>query len=146
MRIGGASRQGWWAFGLTSAAVLWGVALVVGALVIPTYSGGASSAASDGAVQGWNTTATLVQANGAGVLVPVSIPAVLALISWWILHRRCTRGGSDTAAWVIVGLLGGFALLGALSIGMFILPAVVMLALGARLTPDAGRSQPSVSC
>lgn len=126
-----ASNQGWWAFCLTTGAVLWGLALIVGALVVPAYSGSAS----DSAGHVWTTTATLVQANGVRVLMPVSVPAVCAVLLWMVLHRRCSRGGQAALAWALTGLLCAFALV-AVSIGVFVLPLVALLAVGVHLTPN----------
>lgn len=125
------SRQGRWAFGLTSGAVLWGLGLVLAAFVAPVYGGSESDSA--GHVS--STSATLIQVNGIGVLLPISVPVVVAVLVWAALRHRCTHGGSATLAWVLTGLLLAFALV-AVSIGVFILPLVALLAIAVRLTPS----------
>jgi hypothetical protein len=121
--------SGRWAFGLTTAAFAWGVALIVAAFVAPAYSVDSGSG-------GQQTTTTLVDENGMSVLVVVAIPAVIAAIVWAVLHRRRTTGRSAGAAWVLVAVLGVFSVLSLASIGIFILPVVAMLALAAKLTPS----------
>ena len=121
--------SGRWAFGLTMAAFAWGVALIVAAFVAPAYS-------VDVGPGGQQTTTTLVDENGLAVLVVVAVPAVIAAIVWAVLHRHRTTGRSAGAAWVLVALLGAFSVLSLASIGVFILPVVVMLALAAKLTPS----------
>ncbi len=121
--------SGRWAFALTVVAFAWGVALIVAAFVAPAYS-------VDSGPGGQQTTTTLVDENGMGVLIVVSIPAVIAAIVWAVLHRRRRTGRSARAAWVLVGVLGAFSVLSLASIGIFILPVVAMLALAAKLTPS----------
>ncbi len=121
------------AFGATLAATVWGVALVVAALVAPVYSVMGSSGA--------HTTATLVEANGEGVLLISAVPLAIAVVVWLALHRFCTTGrrGARNVAWALVILLAGFCLLA--SVGLFALPAAALLAAAARLTPS-GTSGP----
>ncbi len=126
-----------WAFGSTAAACLWGVALLLAAALVPAYS--SSSGFSDaGPGLTVSTSATLIQENGTWVLIPIAIPLVICLLTGAVLDRRCRRGGAWTrpAATGLVVILFVFALVGALSVGPFVLPAAVLLAVGARLTPD----------
>jgi maltose/moltooligosaccharide transporter len=80
--------------------------------------------------------------NWVGVLFAVynGVAAIAALA----LHHKCAHGGrrGGAVASTIAGLLCAFALLGAASIGMFVLPIVVALLIAARLTPD-GPAQPA---
>jgi len=101
-------------------ALLWSIALLVAALVVPAYG-----------------STTLVGENGTGVLLVIAIPAALTLAAWLALWHKCSRGGraGGYLAWTCVALLGGFCLLGALSIGVFVVPAVIFLARAAALTP-----------
>jgi hypothetical protein len=125
--------NGRWAFGLTVTAFAWGAALVPAALLLPAYHGDAAS--SSGAVT--HTSATLVGENGFSVLGIVGLPAALALVAWFGLHRRCAGGSSRgaAAAWAAVAVLALLAVVGAASIGPYLLPPVLLLALAARLTP-----------
>jgi hypothetical protein len=122
-----------WAIGLASGSVLWGLALVAGAFVVPVYSG--ETASSSGVIA--HSSATLVAVNGLWIAGLVAVPAVLAVCAWLGLQRACAHGSraGRVLAWACVALLAVFAVLGAASIGMFVLPAVLLLAAGARLTP-----------
>lgn len=124
-------RQGWWAFGLTTAGVLWSALIVLGAFVVPAYGGSVS----DSAGHGGSTSATLVQVNGLGVLVPVGVPLLVAGLVWLVLHRRCSRGGRATVAWMLIGLLWAFAVLTGFSVGLLVVPVAGLLTAGARITP-----------
>jgi|SRR5579875_2175541 len=125
MRIRSLTRQERWAVALTTAAVLWAAALVVVALLVPLDDG-------------W-TAQTLVQANGTGILVPISVPVGVASLVWLILSRRCSRGMSDAPAWALICVLALFSVVSGMSIGMFVIPVPLLLAFGTSLTPD-GRS------
>jgi hypothetical protein len=117
------------AFGLTVGAFGWALALVLGAVVVPVYSGKSSA--------GGTSSATLVDENGLGVLVPVAIPALVAAVVWFALHRVCSRGSGAGlyVAWSLIAVMGLFSLLAAASIGMFVLPVALLLAGAAALTP-----------
>jgi energy-converting hydrogenase Eha subunit B len=114
-------------------AFCWGLALVPSAWLLPAYQGSASS--SSGVVT--HTSATLVGENGLWVLGIVAPPAVLALIAWFGLHRRCAstsrRGGA--LAWTAIAALLVLSLLAAASVGPFLLPVALLLVAAARLTP-----------
>jgi hypothetical protein len=128
--------RGRWAFGLTVLAVGWGAVLLVGAFALPAYS---SSTASDSASIGVpSASATLVEANGLGVLVPVGLPALIAAVVWFALHRKCSRGSraSGHVAWALVWLLIAFCLVAIASIGIFVAPVAALLAGAASLTPS----------
>ena len=70
------------------------------------------------------------------VLVVLAVPAAVAAAVWFLLHRRCTAGGGTTIATGLVGLLLVFSVLGLATIGLFVLPVVVMLAVATSLTPS----------
>jgi hypothetical protein len=128
-----ASGRGRWAFTLTLTALSWGLVLVPAALLLPAYHGSTSS--SGGVVT--HTSATLVGENGPWLLGIVALPAVLALIAWFGLHRRCasaSRGGT-ALAWTAIAALLLLGLLAAASVGPFLLPAALLLVAAARLTP-----------
>lgn len=113
-------RSGW-ASGLAGAALGWGLALIGGALLVPVY--GSESA-----------SATLVDENGAAVLIPVAVPALIAALVWVALWRGSRASGY--VAWSLIGALGVFCLLAILSIGLFALPVAVLLALAAARAPS----------
>lgn len=128
-----AVRQGRWAFGLTVGAFGWGLALVAAAFLAPVYSGQTSSSTGDVA----KTSSTLVGQNGLWVIVPAAVPAALALLVWFGLQRKCSRGSrlGTYLAWGAVVVLAVFAVVAAASIGLFVLPAVLLLAAAAAMTP-----------
>ncbi|MFL5909137.1 MAG: hypothetical protein ACJ768_00985 [Gaiellaceae bacterium] len=121
------------AFGLTVAAFAWSLVLVAAALVVPVYSGTTQS----GSGPRISTSATLVDVNGTQALLVIAVPALLTAIAGIALHRRCTRGSRQATrlAWVAVYVLAAFGILGAASIGLFVLPVAVLLAAAATLTP-----------
>lgn len=134
------SARGRWAFGLAVLAFGWGIALLVAAFVVPVYSSLFTSAPSGVSVPSASTT--LVQVNGLGVLVPVGLPALIAAVVWFALHRKCSRGSrpSGHVAWALIWLLIAFCLVAVASIGMFVVPAAVLLAGAAALTPSGAQS------
>ena len=101
------------------ASVAFGGLLVLGAFIIPTYAG--------------STSETLVQANGKGVVVVISLPLIFALVasSNMALRRHYGRSGVGTFTWVIIGLLGALVFVGALTIGMFVAPVPICLLMAA---------------
>ena len=129
------------ALSLAVAAVLWGLVLLGGALTLPVYGGTTTTVACPGCpAVSESSTRTLVEVNGAGVLVVVALPLVVSLVVAVALWRRASRAG----AWVLVVLLWLFTLLALASIGMFVAPAALLLttalALGGRpasATPDS---------
>jgi hypothetical protein len=106
--------------------------------MVPVYSGESASATSGGiSIARDAMSSSLVAVNGIRILIPVAIPAVLTVLVWIALHRKCSRSSqaAGVVAWVIVGLLSAFCVVGALSIGLFIVPVAALLACAASLTP-----------
>jgi hypothetical protein len=126
--------RGNWAFAFTVLACLWGIGLIVAAVLVPVYS--SQTVSLDGGTTA-SSSSTLVEVNGAGVLIPVSVPAAVAFLVWIALRRKCTRGGRISAyvAWSLIGILFALSVLAILSIGLFILPVAGLLAGAAGLTP-----------
>jgi hypothetical protein len=83
-------------------------------LVIPAYSGSASRA-------------TLLQVNGSGVLIPLAIPVLFALVPLLFPQTRPVRIGAVLALCV-------FAFVAGFSIGVFYLPSAAAM-LGAGFFP-----------
>ena len=129
-----AKRNGRRAFALTMAAVAWAGALIPAAFLAPLYHGESTSSNGRAAL---STTSTLVAQNGLWVILPVSLPLLLALLAWFGLHRRCSRASRLGAplAWSAVGMLTAFSAVAALSVGPLMLPAVLLLAAAAASTP-----------
>ena len=118
---------------LTVAALVWSVGLILAALLLGAYSG--QTVSSDAGVT--LTTRTFVQVNGLGSLVLVAIPAAACLIvgaALWQRHRR-QPAWSGPAAWTAVAVLAVEAALGIATIGVFLIPVVILLALSVRLVP-----------
>jgi hypothetical protein len=134
------SSGGRWAFGLTLSAFVWGIALVVSAFVLPMY--GSSSASAPSRVSVPSAPSTLVQVNGLGVLVPVGLPALIAAVIWFALHRKCSRGSrpSGYIAWALICLLIAFCLVAIASIGLFVVPVAALLAAAASRIPSGSQS------
>ena len=122
-------RRGWLAFGLGAGAMLWAIALVVAAFVVPTYSGeGCQSGPGDSTVCGSLPSQTLFAANGWWVVeLLLGVVAVAALAFW-----------AQSAAVFLIVLLAIFAIVGSASIGLFLFPLVLLLIASATLTPLSG--------
>ncbi|MHB8295066.1 MAG: hypothetical protein ACYDH5_10680 [Acidimicrobiales bacterium] len=127
---------------LLGAAALWSAGLLIAALTAPTYSSTSASSSSPSSPSGASghptatptqvahTSATLVQVNGFRVLAPVSLPLLAVVVVAFALWRRRKNGapGAGWLAWTVTGLLLGLALLEMISIGLFIVPVAVLLA------------------
>jgi hypothetical protein len=137
--MGGGLRPGRRAFYSTIAAFAWSVLLVVAAFTVPIYSGAESAVSSSGSIQSVATSSTLVAVNGQWVLIPIFVPAVITLLVWIALHRKCSRGSNlaSFVAWALVGLLAVFCLVAAFTIGVFIVPVAALLAYATFRTPLA---------
>ena len=128
----------------TGAKVALGIAalsalLVVGAFTVPVYTGVTYSASSspDGTTvttPAVNTSATLFEQNGWDSLV-IAVPLLLTVATGTLLALRARRRWAGRAAWVPVGLCAALAVLGMLTIGVFIVPVVVALAVAVSVQP-----------
>jgi hypothetical protein len=104
-------------------AAAWGGLLLVAAFAVPAYQG--TSQSSSGTETA--TTQTLVGANGPGAALVLAVP----LLVTGLVARALLAAGERPAlplAWALTAGLAAFAALAALSIGAFVLPAVVALA------------------
>jgi hypothetical protein len=110
------------------AAALWSALLVVGAFVVPVYSGETCPATvepSAAPVGCTSTSGTLVGVNGLTAVVVMSFPLLVTLLVGACLWSG-SRGGRSTA-WAVVGLLAVLTLLAFLSVGIVLLPVTVAL-------------------
>ena len=123
----GWARLDRWTRGWLAASIIYGAGLLVAAFTFPAYSGTAPN--------------TLVQVNGAKVIVIVAIPLVGALVAIWTIVARLgnARSGVGVLTWLVVGVLGALALLGLLTIGLFVAPVPVCLLVAALRIQEAGR-------
>jgi hypothetical protein len=111
---------------LLGALVLAAAASLSFALVPVSHEESTSGGTSDGAVFSETRTSseTLVESEGPSVLVTLAVPVVPAVVALTVRRRTATK----VAAW----LTGLFCLVGAMSIGLFYVPAAVTLGLAAR--------------
>lgn len=119
-----------WTRGWLAAAVVLGAALLVAAFTVSAYNGTVSQ--------------TLVQANGDKVIAIIAIPLVgaLAAVGTIVVRRRHARRGVGVVTWLVIGVLGVFALLGMLTIGPFVAPVPVCLLVAALRIQETGRLRP----
>ena len=111
------------------ASALFGVGLLVAAFTVSAYSGTVSQ--------------TLVQANGAKVILIVAIPLICALlaIGTIVFRRGHAQYSVGVFTWVVVSVLGAFALLGMLTIGPFVAPVPICLLVAALRIQETGRAK-----
>lgn len=127
---------------LLATAALWSAGLVVAALTVPFYDSTSVSSSAPSSPSGASghpmtiftqvahTSATLVQVNGFKALAPVSLPLFAVAVVAFTVWRRRKNGapGVGWLAWTVTVLLVSVALLGMLTIGPFILPTAVLVA------------------
>jgi uncharacterized membrane protein YhaH (DUF805 family) len=128
---------------LTAAALIWSLGLVVAAALVPTY-GGQTVSNSDGLTL---TARTAVQVHGLKAVIVVAVPVVMTLVVAWALYRRRLDDWrfSGPVAWTAIVVVAMVAVLGIPSVGLFMLPVAVLLALAARLVvgPQGVRPEPA---
>jgi hypothetical protein len=107
-----------------AVALVWAIGLVVAALVVPVYQ--SSGFSSSGTVT--DGSATLVGVNGWAALLVAGAPLAAAVVTDCALWRRPGRPGAGVVAWTVTGLLACVNLLAMLSIGVFVLPVTLALA------------------
>ena len=105
---------------LTSVSLGLALAAAIFLLVWPAYSGFNGSRP---------TRATLLEVNGQYALIPVMFPVLTALIAL-LLRKQWVRI-------VATILLSGFALIGGFTIGLFYLPAAILMLLAACVADSA---------
>jgi hypothetical protein len=146
MSVGTPSDSARSATRLSAAALVWSAGLVLAALVWPAYSTSAMSG--DGVTLGH---ATLVQAHGAGALLLMAIPLVMSgvVLAAMRMRRAGVRwaGWAGVASWTAIGVLAIESVAGIATIGLFILPVPILLAIATRRdgrpasTPTGRRSR-----
>jgi len=107
-------------FGLTMAAVAYGVGLLVWVAAVPAFDG-----------------ETLLEYGGPWSLAITAQPLLFSLLMWALLRRRCTTGSrvATTAARALGGLFLAWSVLGALSLAAGAFPAALLLLIAVALTP-----------
>ena len=130
---------------LTCAALIWSLGLVLVAFFVHTY-GGQTVSDSNGLTL---TARTAIQVHGLKAVIVVAIPVVATLVVACALYCRRTGGGrySGAAAWTAIVIVAIVAVLGIPSVGLFMVPVVVLLVLAARLvvSPEGVRPDPAGS-
>ena len=118
-----------WTRGWLLASVIFGAGLLVAAFTVSAYNGSVSQ--------------TLVQANGRKVIFIIAIPLVGAILAIWtiVTRLRHARNGVGIFTWLVVGVLGAFALLGMLTIGPFVAPVPVCLLVAALRIQETGKAK-----
>jgi hypothetical protein len=115
-----AAAPGRLAFGLTLVAAIYGAALVLWVVAVPSIDG-----------------QTLLEYGGPLSLVILAQPLLVSGLFWMLLRRRCTTGSRSAivAAWPLASLYLVYSVLGALSIAAAGLPAALALLFATALTP-----------
>ena len=131
-----------WALGIRFVviALIWSLGLVITALFIPTYGSDRTSGV-DGVTL---TSSTLLQSKGAWAMTLVAIPAIGAAGVLILLRGRRYDGAQWrlTASWAVISALAVESALGILTVGAFILPVLILLALAVRLVSPVGVGAP----
>jgi hypothetical protein len=131
-----------WSLGvrLIVAALIWSVGLIVVGLLIPTYASDRASEL-DGVTL---TSSTLLQSKGAWAMILVTIPAIAAAAVLWLLRGRRYDGAEWRlrVVWGLVAALAFESLLGILTVGAYILPVPILLAVAVKLVSPAGVGAP----
>jgi hypothetical protein len=103
---------------LIVAAFVWSVGLIVVSLLVPVY--GTDSDVSVGSAPAEQPD-TLYEVNGAGSVALMASPGFVTVVTWLLLAR------TSQAAWLPIGALGAVAVLALMSIGVFLIPVVLLL-------------------
>ena len=117
---------------LLACAIAWGIALLILANVVSSYSEDSSESSSgqSGAASEIvrHSSRTLVEENGRGVLLIVAVPLVAALVVALALWRRWMP-----LAWTATGVLAVVTGLGMLTVGIAFVPALLAVAVACAL-------------
>ena len=119
------------AFLLATAAVAWGAGFLAWALL------GTASSSVDSA--GNSSGEPLAEAGDPLQVALAALPLVVALTAWLLLHRSCATGASPRPATAIALVLGGFSILSAASVGMFVAPLTILIGIAAATVDQAPR-------
>jgi hypothetical protein len=118
-----------------AAAVAWGVGIIVAAYTVPVYNCAGDCPAG---------STTLIGENGSDVLPVVAAPLVAAVLAFVLLHVVCRFGSGWARVGAIVMACVAWAItaLGALTIGIAILPLAALLTAAVVKTEPSGRRGP----
>src|SRR5438094_685476 len=109
------------AFGLTLAAFVYGVALLVWVVAVPGVQG-----------------ETLLEYGGPWSVAITIQPILFSGAMWWLLHRRCATGSraATRIAWTAALAFLVWSVLGALSLAAGAFPAAALLLAAVACTPS----------
>ena len=131
-----------WALGvrLILIAFVWSLELVLTGLLLPTYASDRASQLNGVTL----TSSTLLQSKGGWAMTLVTIPAGGAAVVLMLLRARRYDGAEWRlrVAWAVVAALAVESLLGILTVGAYLLPVPILLALAVRLVSPAGIGAP----
>ena len=119
--------------------MLWAIALVLAAFVVPAYSGEGCQASPGGTtVCGALPPQTLYAVNGWWIVELLLVVAAVAALAFWALHVYCASGAGSAmhAAVFFIVVLAIVAVMSSFSIGPFVLPMLLLLIASAALTPE----------
>lgn len=119
-----------WALG----ALVWTVLVGVGLAVGPTGRSESVTVLSDGTQTTESASTTLVESEGASILVVLAVPVLAAAASVTVAMSPSARRWRA----VVAGVMVAGCLLGAASIGIFYLPAAIAAVVAAAMTRSAG--------
>jgi len=122
--------------GAALAGVLMGVVAGLFLVFSPVYQGVSETATSSGGVVSGTYGATLLEQNGAWVLLLLCLPVTVAAIGLVGAARR-----NRLLVWAPAAVLLGFSLLAGFSIGLFYVPAAVALLLAAVTVQRSGETR-----
>jgi hypothetical protein len=105
-----------------------------------TYSGQVCNVSPGGTSECASESSTLIEENGSRVLIPLAIPVIVtgliaATLAGMIELPR-------PAVWLIAGGLLGFCLLTGFSIGLFFLPAALLLVIAVAMCAHPNAAHP----
>lgn len=111
-----------------AGALIWSFGVLVAATTLPVYQSDSASAGTPGAA---TSGATLVEVNGSGVLAVTAAPLLATVAVGTLLLVRRRHGHATIAAWAVITLLAGLAVVSLLTVGSWMLPVVAALAAAA---------------
>jgi hypothetical protein len=118
---------------LATSGALWGLALTVAAFTVDVS---VSERLGPGGAR-LRESYTLVDGTGTSGVLWALGPTIAGVIAWLALHRVCTQGSwwALGLAWTLIGAGFVIGILGALTIGMYFWPMVLLFGFAARRTP-----------
>jgi heme/copper-type cytochrome/quinol oxidase subunit 3 len=130
-----AARRWRLAVRLNVVALVWSAGLVLAGLLVPAYTSNSTSHVNGVTL----TRSTLAQENGVRAMALMAVPLLVSCVVLWAIRaRRSGARWGGPLAWMAITLLTAEALVGFMTIGLFVVPAIVLLAVATRRAPGAG--------